>query len=111
MNAHTLRLHEGPFQKIKNGNKTIESRLNDTKRQQFKRGDSLHFVSRLSGGIINTTITQIHHFPTFVDLFFHLPLSKFGEESPESLLTEIEQFYSLDEQKVSGVVGIEFRNI
>lgn len=44
--THQLRLHLEPFTLIKVGKKSIESRLHDEKRQTFKVGDILIFISR-----------------------------------------------------------------
>ena len=40
---HNMKLNASPFEKIKNGTKTIELRLNDEKRQQVKTGDFIEF--------------------------------------------------------------------
>lgn len=109
MKSHTLRLHSIPFSKIKGGEKTVESRLNDEKRREFKVGDELIFVSRKDGSKITTTITELHHFPNFATLFQNVPTEKFGANSAKSLLAEIEQFYSENDQAQWGVVGIEFK--
>lgn len=36
---HKMHLKKEPFEKIRNGTKTIELRLNDEKRQQIQNGD------------------------------------------------------------------------
>lgn len=108
MKTYSLRLHDKPFNKIKSGNKTIESRLNDEKRQQFQLGDRLGFTNRNDGDKINVVITHLHHFPTFTDLYSTIPTNKFGDEPQESLIQEISQFYSDGDQLCYGVVGIEF---
>lgn len=109
MKSYTLRVHAEPFKKILRGDKTIESRLNDEKRQEFQVGDELIFISREDSSEIHTTITCLHHFPDFASLFQKLPTDKFGEDSSESLLDEIKQFYSNSDQQQWGVVGIEFK--
>ena len=109
MKSHTLRLHSIPFSKILRGKKTIESRLNDVKRREFKVGDELIFVCREDGSKINATITHLHHFPSFTSLFKNVPAEKFGDISSQSLLEEIEQFYSESDQAQWGIVGIEFK--
>ena len=38
---HKMKLNESPFERIKNGTKTIEFRLYDEKRQQVKVGDKI----------------------------------------------------------------------
>lgn len=39
-----MKLNESPFERIKNGTKTIEFRLYDEKRQQIKIGDQIEFL-------------------------------------------------------------------
>ncbi|OGG65633.1 hypothetical protein A3I99_02585 [Candidatus Kaiserbacteria bacterium RIFCSPLOWO2_02_FULL_45_11b] len=109
MNTHTLHLNSSPFNKILDGLKTIESRLNDEKRRGFSVGDQLIFINRENGAEIQSTIIALHHFPSFTNLFFNLPNEKFGGESFEVLLQEINQFYSSEDEKCWGVVGIEFK--
>jgi ASC-1-like (ASCH) protein len=108
MKSHTLKLHSIPFSKISSGKKTIESRLNDEKRRDFVVGDELIFISQEDGTETNATITHLHHFPDFASLFQSMPTQKFGADSSELLLEEIEQFYSKSDQAQWGVVGIEF---
>ena len=40
---HTMKLDAEPFEKIKNGSKTVELRLFDEKRQKIKPGDIIEF--------------------------------------------------------------------
>ena len=40
---HQMKLKESPFERIKNGTKTIEFRLYDEKRKQIKIGDKIEF--------------------------------------------------------------------
>jgi len=49
---HTMRLHNGPFQLIKSGTKTIELRLNDEKRSLIRENDTIEFEN-------NTTIQRV----------------------------------------------------
>jgi ASC-1-like (ASCH) protein len=105
---HNLHLHPEPFALIESGQKNIESRLNDEKRQTFKIGDTLIFTSRADGKEIKTVITIIHHHPTFSDLFSQHPLEKFGNKDLSELLEEIEIYYPKTEQEKYGVVGVEF---
>ena len=41
---HNMKLNESPFERIKNGTKTIEFRLYDEKRRQIKIGDKIVFI-------------------------------------------------------------------
>ena len=111
MKRHTLRLHPEPFKTILNGNKTIESQLNDEKRQEFQVGDELIFINRGDHSEIQTTITHLHNFPNFETLFKSLPIDKFGGNSLKSLQDKIKEFYSDEDEKLWSVVGIEFKII
>ena len=42
---HEMKLNKEPFEKIRDGKKTIELRLNDEKRQRVRVGDSIVFRS------------------------------------------------------------------
>ncbi|HHX58892.1 MAG TPA: RNA-binding protein, partial [Candidatus Moranbacteria bacterium] len=44
MKIHKMKLATTPFEKIASGNKVIESRLYDEKRQQINLGDQIEFV-------------------------------------------------------------------
>ena len=41
--VYKMKLNESPFERIKNGTKTVEFRLYDKKRQQIKIGDKIEF--------------------------------------------------------------------
>ena len=40
---HEMKLNENPFERMKNGPKTIEFRLNDEKRKKIKIGEKITF--------------------------------------------------------------------
>ena len=42
---HHMNLQPGPFRKVKSGEKTIELRLNDEKRQRVAVGDQIEFLN------------------------------------------------------------------
>jgi ASC-1-like (ASCH) protein len=99
-----------PFQAIKAGNKTIESRLYDEKRQKIKIGDTLIFINReASEQKVEAKVVGLLHYATFKELFTHNIPAKFGGASAEWLLSQIEEFYSIEDQSEHGVIGIEFQ--
>ncbi len=108
---HTMKLNISPFEKIKNGVKTIELRLNDEKRQQVKTGDLIEFSCIGSpSDKIRTKVTALHYFDSFEELYRSLPLLKCGytEETVSNAdSSDMEKFYSKEEQEKYGVVGIE----
>lgn len=94
---------------IKEGRKTIESRLYDEKRQQITIGDEIIFSeSEHPENSIRTKVIELLRHPTFEELFSQHDSKLFGgERNQDQLLERIKQFYSdADEQKY-GVVGIQ----
>ncbi|MDE5771952.1 MAG: ASCH domain-containing protein [Ruminococcus sp.] len=108
---HNMKLNASPFEKIKNGTKTIELRLNDEKRQQVKTGDFIEFscIGNPSDKI-QTKVTALHYFESFEELYNSLPLIQCGyteETVKNACFSDMEKFYSKEEQEKYGVVGIE----
>jgi len=107
--VHNLQLAATPFEAIKNGTKTIESRLYDDKRRRIEIGDTIIFTNRENEQqTLAATVVALHRYATFHDLFSHNDPAKFGGPSVEWLENQINEFYSADAQKEHGVVGIEF---
>ena len=107
---HSMKLNPGPFGMIQSGQKTIELRLFDEKRQQLKAGDEIVFANNVTGETLNARIVKLHRFDTFEELYSSLPLLQCGytaEEIEKASATDMEQYYSVEQQKKYGVVGIE----
>ncbi len=110
MNTHAMKLVPAPFDMIKSGQKTIELRLLDEKRQQIKLGDKIVFTNTSTGETLDTKVVNLHRFDSFEELYKSLPLLKCGytaEDIDKAHSFDMEQYYSVEEQKKYGVVGIE----
>lgn len=109
---HEMKLNPNPFDLIKSGNKTIEVRLFDEKRQQIKVGDTITFykLPELTEQI-NVEVEGILIYKTFINLFSDFSSEKFGVKgwSAEELAENMSQYYSKDEQNLYGVVGIKVK--
>ena len=109
MTIHQLKLAAEPFNAIISGNKTIESRLYDAKRQKIQIGDRIIFTNRdNSEQTVTTEVVGLLRYATFRDLFSHNNPRKFGGDNVEWLENQISEFYSLSDQLENGVIGIEF---
>jgi ASC-1-like (ASCH) protein len=107
-----MRLAAGPFEKIKNGQKIIESRLYDEKRRYINIGDEIEFVCNENPlEKILTKVKAIYRYNLFEEMFSDFPPNYFGGKSKIKLIEEIEKFYSKEEQDKSGVVGIKIELI
>jgi len=110
IDVHKMKLNSTPFEMIKSGEKTIELRLFDEKRQKIKVGDKIVFTDNTTGETHNTTVVKLHRFNTFNELYKSLPLLKCGyttENVDKATPSDMEQYYSVEEQEKYGVVGIE----
>lgn len=109
---HEMRLNQGPFDKVRSGRKDIELRLNDEKRRKLNAGDDIVFLERDTDQRFTVRIVAIHHAPSFMDLFKSIDLTRTGCEpgaTPEMAAAQMRRFYSEEEEKASGVVGIEMK--
>ena len=110
IDVHKMKLNSAPFEMIKSGEKTIELRLFDEKRQQLKVGDKIVFTDTTTGETLNTTVVKLHRFDSFEELYKSLPLLKCGyttENVDNANSSDMEEYYSVEEQRKHGVVGIE----
>ena len=94
---HKMKLNESPFERIKNGTKTIEFRLYDEKRKQIKIGDKIEF-SKLPElqEIILVDVLDLYKEETFENLFKKLYSD---EEEIKRKTNSMYQYYSPEEEK------------
>ena len=107
---HNMKLDPAPFEMIKSGKKTIELRVYDEKRRRIKVGDEIAFTNVANGEVLNVTVKKLHCFATFDELYKSLPLLKCGytaENIDSATPADMERYYSVEEQREDGVVGIE----
>lgn len=107
---HQMKLQPSPFEKIKNGSKTLELRLNDEKRQLIKVGDEIEFS--LAAGPdqkILVTVEDLYHFPTFKDLCYSFEPSEYGSLDKEEYI-KMYKYYSKEDEARYGVLAIRISN-
>ena len=104
-----MNLQVEPFEKIKEGRKTLELRLYDEKRRRIAVGDTIAFTETDTGEKLCVTVTALHVFPSFDELYRALPLTKCGyteAELPSASPDDMLAYYSKERQQKYGVVGI-----
>lgn len=107
---HAMKLDPSPFEMIKSGQKTIELRLFDEKRRQIKIGDAIVFTNNATGETLCKRVAGLHRFDSFDELYNSLPLLKCGYTAAnvdKAHPSDMERYYSADQQNKYGVVGIE----
>ncbi|MGN1131668.1 MAG: ASCH domain-containing protein [Ruminococcus sp.] len=111
--THNMKLNPEPFNMISSGQKTIELRLNDEKRQMIKIGDEIVFTNTSdSEQKITAVVVDLHKFNSFKELYSALPLLKCGYTEKDIIKAnpkDMELYYSKEQQKKYGVLGIEIR--
>ena len=101
MAEHSMKLQRQPFEQMRGGHKTVEMRLYDEKRQQIAVGDVIVF--RCEEDSLAVRVIGLHRFSDFAALYATLPHSQLGSDDPK----DMERYYSKEEQKHYGVLGIE----
>lgn len=111
---HRMKLSESPFNNIKSGEKIIEVRLNDKKRQLVKVGDDIEF-SKLPAFEENilVKVVKLDKFEDFNSLLEKYPdklgLSRF--KSKDEWVNKIREIYSQEEEEKYGVLAIHIQLI
>ncbi len=105
MKEHFMKLQRQPFERIKSGRKTVEMRLYDEKRRQIAVGDTITF--RCEEDELTACVVGLHRFLDFAALYAAMPHSMLGSTDPK----DMEQYYSQEEQRKYGVLGIEIERV
>ena len=102
-----MKLLEEPFNKIKDGSKTIEFRLNDEKRKLVNVGDKIEFykLPDLKERIV-VSVLELYKENTFYDLFSKLYDDKDEIERKTNAMYDI---YSKKQEEKYGVLGIKIK--
>ena len=104
---HKMKLNESPFERIKNGTKTIEFRLYDEKRRIIKVGDQIEFskLPNLQEKIL-VDVLGLYREDTFENLFRKLYTD---EEEIIRKTKSMYKYYSPEKEKEYGVLGIKIK--
>ncbi|MBR1868350.1 MAG: ASCH domain-containing protein, partial [Clostridia bacterium] len=107
-NNHEMKLENEPFEKIKKGEKKIEIRLFDEKRQKLKVGDNILFVNNQTGEKIKAEIKNLYIFESFKALYKNFDKTLLGYKADEIADAEdMTKYYSKREQKKYKAIAIE----
>lgn len=107
-----MNLNNTPFNLIKDGIKTIELRLNDTKRSQLKEKDLIEFTNRKTLESILVEVVGLHKYKSFEELYQYFDKTSIGYSNDDIAdPKDMEKYYSKEEQLQYGVVAIEIKVI
>ena len=107
---HKMKLSPSPFALIKSGKKDIEMRLNDEKRRQVCVEDQIEFTNTETNERLSVVVLARHEYPTFSELYAKFDKIRLGYLIDETAKPEdMSQYYSEEEIRKNGVVGLEIQ--
>ena len=108
---HKMKLQEDPFERIKNGTKTVEFRLYDEKRRTIQIGDEIEFskLPELQEKLL-VKVIDLYKEESFEKLFKKVFVGEDKEKIIEKAKS-MNRFYTPEQEKEYGVVGIEIEII
>ena len=101
-----------PFEMIRTGQKTIELRLNDEKRQKIQIGDTIEFSQTETREKLTAKVIGLHRYNSFAELYNELPLLKCGyteADISKAKPEDMDIYYTPEQQSKYGVLGIEIK--
>lgn len=110
---HEMMLASEPFEKMKSGQKIIELRLYDERRQTITIGDYIVFyLLNDKRKKLTTEAVCLHIFDDFSQLYESLDLLKCGytlDDIETARPEEMERYYPPEQIRKYGALGIELR--
>lgn len=109
---HEMRLNNEPFNKIKEGTKTVELRLLDEKRKALRVGDKIIFTNRANNEKIDVLVTNLFKADSFEPIYEKYSKVAMGYNEEEDAKSEdMEEYYSKEEIKKYGCIAIEIEKV
>ncbi|MBO5480807.1 MAG: ASCH domain-containing protein [Clostridia bacterium] len=108
--THTMNLWHDPFEKIVSGQKSVEMRLYDEKRQKIHAGDTIIFTDVDTGQTVACKVVNMRTFATFDKLYLHYDKTAIGydkneQANPKDMLA----YYTQAQIDAYGVAAIEIK--
>ena len=109
---HNMKLNNEPYNSICYGNKDIEMRLYDEKRQLINIGDIITFTNRNTMDSFDTEVVNLYRYNSFKELYDNFDKTRLGyDENEIASYLDMEKYYSKEEIDKYGVVGIEIKKV
>lgn len=111
---HKMKLQPKYYDFMLNGTKRIEIRLFDEKRKRINIGDTITFLKEPDlNESFNAKVIGLLRYSSFEEMFKDFDISILADKSmtKEDLLLILEKFYTKEDQKQYGVLGIRIELI
>ena len=107
-----MRLQSAPFAKVKSGEKVLELRICDEKRQKLEVGDEIEFADMdAPDEKIRVEVIGLLRYKRFADLITDMPAAYLGykESEKDYLKSSMYEIYMPEEEEKDGVLGIRIK--
>lgn len=114
MTQHEMKLRPLPYEQIANGQKTIEARLYDEKRQQVQLGDTIQFINTETLETIERRVVGLLRYAWFEEMFTYQDPRSFGFDKAEdgrAAAGMMRQYYATADEARYGVLGIQIEPV
>jgi len=106
--THCMNLWDDSFQAIREGQKTVEMRLNDEKRSLINIGDIIEFTNTKTQEKMSCKVNDIFRYSDFAELYKNHSKRSIGyrdneKADPDDMLL----YYTREDIEKYGVVGLE----
>lgn len=109
--THYSQVSDHTFKLIASGRRQIEPRLADAAHQNLKIGDLIMIANRHTKQQLLVKVVGLLRFGSFVELFNAYPASRFGANDTQTLLAEMRQIYTSEQEINAGVLGIKLHRL
>lgn len=109
---HQMKLQSGPFERMRSGEKTLELRLFDEKRQKVSLGDEIEFINmEMPEKRLRAEVVGLLRRATFAELISQVAASELGykESDKEYLISSMYGIYAPEDEEKYGVLGIRIK--
>lgn len=107
---HQMGLYGEYFQAIRDGEKTVEVRLNDEKRRKISVGDTIEFIKvPEQDEKLQVQVRDLKRYDSFREMYADIPQAAFGCEdwTMQELLEGTYEIYTAEQEQRWGTVAIE----
>lgn len=109
---HSMHVKPSYFALLKSGDKLVEFRINDAKRQKISAGDKIKFICQNDlSTVLVLSVSDIATSSDFSSLLKKFPLPMLGGISYEEQLSDLRKFYNMDSEEEYGAIAIILKGL
>ncbi len=109
---HKMNLWPDSFACIQSGQKDVELRLNDEKRQTIQAGDTIEFTNTATGEVLQARVAGKYVYRDFAELYCHYDKLRMGYAPEETAdPRDMESYYPAEKIALYGAAAIVLKEV